>query len=286
MKKLQRRLSTNIPAEPVATPRFPEISSTPSGNGSILPPMTPQIARLYTHVSPVFWPYLWLQLRWIFKRQDKELRTLLISVTRWGQVHIVQVGDHWRAYRKLEARKASWDDPVWKSAIPPNMVGVFLEESKTLLAGNPSAPTNCILPCLRGLRGTSVCTANAPRRPEGSEGRRVGGGSGNRRHLLVSHPVSSRTRQSRDLGPSHRSVPKPLTPPAHPHRPRPPRVPAATAAKAQNPPQKRLSTGLPGSLALALMHDPASRPAPPVRHPRRCRLPQHRHDGPASHRGL
>ncbi|ABI77883.1 hypothetical protein HNE_2902 [Hyphomonas neptunium ATCC 15444] len=92
--------------------------------------MTPQIARLYTHVSPIFWPYLWLQLRWIFKRQDKELRTLLISVTRWGQVHIVQVGDHWRAYRKPEAVKPGWDDPVWQSHISPNLVGVFLEESE------------------------------------------------------------------------------------------------------------------------------------------------------------
>ena len=83
--------------------------------------MTPQIARLYAHVLPVFWPYLWLQLRWIFKRQDRELRTLLISVTKWGQVHIVQVGDHWRAYRKPAAIKPGWDDPVWESAMPLNM---------------------------------------------------------------------------------------------------------------------------------------------------------------------
>ena len=92
--------------------------------------MSPQIARLYTHVSPVFWPYLWLQLRWIFRRQDKELRTLLISVTRWGQVHIIHLGDHWRAYRKPEALKPGWDDPVWQSHVSPNLVGVFLEESK------------------------------------------------------------------------------------------------------------------------------------------------------------
>ncbi|PKP81072.1 MAG: hypothetical protein CVT79_12400 [Alphaproteobacteria bacterium HGW-Alphaproteobacteria-18] len=97
--------------------------------------MTPQIARLYTHVLPVFWPYLWLQLRWIFKRQDKELRTLLISVTKWGQVHIVQVGDHWRAYRKLEAVKPGWDDPIWESHPPP---------------ANPSAPNAGILPCEAG----------------------------------------------------------------------------------------------------------------------------------------
>ena len=86
--------------------------------------MTPQIARLYAHVLPVFWPYLWLQLRWIFKRQDRELRTLLISVTKWGQVHIVQVGDHWRAYRKPAQVKAGWDDPVWENAMPLNMVDV------------------------------------------------------------------------------------------------------------------------------------------------------------------
>ena len=83
--------------------------------------MTPQIARLYEYVLPVFWPYLWLQLRWIFKRQDVELRTLLISITKWGQVHIVQVGDHWRAYRKPEAIKPGWDDPVWQNALPLNM---------------------------------------------------------------------------------------------------------------------------------------------------------------------
>ena len=112
--------------------------------------MTPQIARLYAHVLPVFWPYLWLQLRWIFKRQDVELRTLLISVTKWGQVHIVQVGDSWRAYRKPAAIKPGWDDPVWQSAMPPNMADVFLEESQTLLAPNPSAPNAGILPCEAG----------------------------------------------------------------------------------------------------------------------------------------
>ena len=113
--------------------------------------MSPQIAaRLYAHVLPVFWPYLWLQLRWIFKRQDKELRTLLISVSKWGHVHIIHVGDSWRAYKKPKAVKPSWDDPVWESHISPNLVGVFLEDSKTLLAGTPAAPIADILPRLRG----------------------------------------------------------------------------------------------------------------------------------------
>ena len=94
--------------------------------------MTPQIARLYAYVLPVFWPYLWLQLRWIFKRQDVELRTLLISVTRWGYVSIVYVGDHWRAYKKPAPVKPSWDNPVWESHTAPNMADVFRAQSCAL----------------------------------------------------------------------------------------------------------------------------------------------------------
>ena len=112
--------------------------------------MTPQIARLYAHVLPLFWPYLWLQLRWIFKRQDAELRTLLIAVTKWGYVHIVHVGDHWRAYRKPAAIRASWDDPVWESRIAPNLMGVFREDSKLPPTDETSLSGADILPRLRG----------------------------------------------------------------------------------------------------------------------------------------
>jgi hypothetical protein len=119
--------------------------------------MTPQIARLYDYVLPVFWPYLWLQLRWIFKRQDVELRTLLISVTKWGHVSTVYVGDHWRAYKKPKAIRASWDDPAWESHIAPNMAEVFRVDAETLLAPTPSAPNADILPC--SIRGR--CPAGA-----------------------------------------------------------------------------------------------------------------------------
>ena len=121
--------------------------------------MSPQIAaRLYAHVLPVFWPYLWLQLRWIFKRQDKELRTLLISVSKWGHVHIVQIGDHWRAYRKPAAVKPSWNDPIWESHISPNLVGVFQEDSKPSPTDETSQARTVLLPRLRG------------RCPKGAEG--------------------------------------------------------------------------------------------------------------------
>ena len=156
--------------------------------------MTPQIARLYAHVLPVFWPYLWVQLRWIFKRQDAELRTLLISVTRWGHVHIVYVGGSWRAYRKPAAVRASWDDPVWESHIAPNMAGVFLEESQTLLAPNPSAPNADILPCSSRVRCPAGAQGGAPSadtswpNPQKTAHPREGGGLGVGKHRIRSPP--------------------------------------------------------------------------------------------------
>ncbi|AXE64752.1 hypothetical protein BBF93_11340 [Hyphomonas sp. CACIAM 19H1] len=121
--------------------------------------MSPEIARLYAHVLPVFWPYLWLQLRWIFKRQDGELRTLLISVSKWGHVYIVQAGDHGRAYRKPAAVKPSWDDPVWESHIAPNLADVFQKEVSTLG-----------LPRVRGFEGSEIALRFPPEGPAGAEG--------------------------------------------------------------------------------------------------------------------
>lgn len=113
--------------------------------------MPPKIARLYAHVLPVFWPYLWLQLRWIFRRQDTEKRDFLIAVTRWGHVAIVHVGDHWRAYKKPALSIPEWNDPVWESQIPPNMVGVFLEFSEF----SPTEGTACQNAPIR-LRGSCL----------------------------------------------------------------------------------------------------------------------------------
>ena len=61
------------------------------------------------------------------------LRTLLISVTKWGHVSIVYVVDSWRAYKKPAATRASWDDPAWESHIAPNMAEVFQEEVDALI---------------------------------------------------------------------------------------------------------------------------------------------------------
>ncbi|PKP80736.1 MAG: hypothetical protein CVT79_14060, partial [Alphaproteobacteria bacterium HGW-Alphaproteobacteria-18] len=77
---------------------------------------------------------------------------------RWGQVHIVQVGDHWRAYRKPAPVKAGWDDPVWQSHISPNLIGVFLEDSE-----NP--PTT-----QHPLSGAGLLPRARGRCPAGAEG--------------------------------------------------------------------------------------------------------------------
>ncbi|MFN4184477.1 MAG: hypothetical protein ACK4M6_06795, partial [Hyphomonas sp.] len=57
-------------------------------------------------------------------------RTLLVAVTRWGNLYTVQIGDKVTTYRKPDPVKPSWHDPVWQTANPPNMVGVFLEFSE------------------------------------------------------------------------------------------------------------------------------------------------------------
>ncbi|MBA4226818.1 MAG: hypothetical protein C0456_09315, partial [Hyphomonas sp.] len=77
---------------------------------------------------------------------------------KWGHIHIVQVGDSWRAYKKPKAVKPSWDDPVWESNIAPNLVGVFKEDSKTPPTDETSLSGAVLLPRAR------------VRCPEGAEG--------------------------------------------------------------------------------------------------------------------
>ena len=112
--------------------------------------MSPEHARLYAYVHPLFWGWLWLQLQLFTSWQRESHRTLLIAVTRWGNIYTVQIGDKVTTYRKPELTKASWDDVVWQTSNPPNLVGVFQAESQTLLAANPSAPNADLLPCEAG----------------------------------------------------------------------------------------------------------------------------------------
>jgi len=97
--------------------------------------MSPEHARLYAYVHPLFWGWLWLQLQLVTSWQRETHRPLLVAVTRWGNLYTVQIGDKLTTYRKPEAVKPSWDDPVWESRIPPTLVGVVSEFSE-----NP--PTN------------------------------------------------------------------------------------------------------------------------------------------------
>lgn len=100
--------------------------------------MPEQIARMYAYVSLAFWPWLWLQLLLVRLDQQAHGRNLLLAVTRCGNVFIIGYGDRGDAYRKLEPTKPAWDNPVWQTRNPPNIVGGFLEFSAippTVLSG-------------------------------------------------------------------------------------------------------------------------------------------------------
>ena len=101
--------------------------------------MSPEHARLYAYVHPLFWGWLWLQLQLFTSWQRESHRTLLIAVTRWGSIYTVQIGDKVTTYRKPEPVKPGWDDPIWQTSNPPNLVGVFLENSENPPTDNPES---------------------------------------------------------------------------------------------------------------------------------------------------
>ncbi|MFN4185028.1 MAG: hypothetical protein ACK4M6_09600 [Hyphomonas sp.] len=92
--------------------------------------MSPEHARMYAYVHPLFWGWLWIQLQLFTSWQKESHRPLLVAVTRWGNLYTVQIGDKVTTYQKPDLTKPNWDDPVWQSSIPPNMVGVSLEFSE------------------------------------------------------------------------------------------------------------------------------------------------------------
>lgn len=104
--------------------------SNPPGLGfAHLQIMPEQIARMYAYVHPAFWPWLWVQLLLVRLGQAEHGRNLLLAVTRCGNVFIIGYGDRGDAWRKPGPVRAAWDDPVWQTRNPPNLVGVFLEFS-------------------------------------------------------------------------------------------------------------------------------------------------------------
>lgn len=103
--------------------------------------MPEQIARMYAYVYPAFWPWLWLQLLLVRLGQDEHRRSLVLAVTRCGNIIILCHGDRGDAYRRPDPVRAAWDDPEWESALPVNLAGAVLEFS-----GFPPAPPSCGCP--------------------------------------------------------------------------------------------------------------------------------------------
>ncbi|MFN4184251.1 MAG: hypothetical protein ACK4M6_05645 [Hyphomonas sp.] len=112
--------------------------------------MSPEHARLYAYVHPLFWGWLWIQLQLFTNWQRESHRPLLVAVTRWGNLYTVQIGDKVTTYQKPAPVKPGWDDPVWESALPPNMAGVSLEFSENPPTEEASPVRAGLLPRLRG----------------------------------------------------------------------------------------------------------------------------------------
>lgn len=114
--------------------------------------MPPQLAPFYAHVHPLFWPVLWLNLEWVRQWLERHDVNILVSVTWWGRVRIITVGDHRLAWRRPEPVRPGWDDPVWQSSVPGailaegEMATCVLPQSCAGLISAPGAPAFA-LPC-------------------------------------------------------------------------------------------------------------------------------------------
>lgn len=79
---------------------------------------------LYAHAWPLFWPWLWLQLWRLAAWQRRTGRDLLVTVDRWGNVHVRAVGDakmpgRWRYDAPA---MPAWARPALGSDVPEDVL--------------------------------------------------------------------------------------------------------------------------------------------------------------------
>jgi len=86
----------------------------------------PALAEYFALVHPFFWCVLVWQMRLAAKHLKAAGRTgALIRISWWGGVRIEYLGDpkpNPSAYRPMEPTRKAWDDPIWSSAIPANLL--------------------------------------------------------------------------------------------------------------------------------------------------------------------
>ena len=86
----------------------------------------PALAEYFALVHPFFWWIFVWQMRLAAKHLKAAGRTgALIRISWWGGVRIEYLGDPKpspSAYRPVDPTRKAWDDPIWSSAIPANLL--------------------------------------------------------------------------------------------------------------------------------------------------------------------
>jgi hypothetical protein len=90
----------------------------------------PHFAHLFARVHPLCWPILWWSLNRLFKCYDSSgYEEILFGTTRWGYVYVAFLDDKRHdpsAYRPFATGMARWDDPVWESDAPAELLAIFI----------------------------------------------------------------------------------------------------------------------------------------------------------------
>ena len=86
----------------------------------------PALAQYFAFVHPFFWPVLIWQLgRAVAQVRAAGRQGAMLRVMWWGGVRIEYLGDpkpNPSAYRPAEPTRKAWDDPIWSSAIPADLL--------------------------------------------------------------------------------------------------------------------------------------------------------------------
>jgi hypothetical protein len=93
----------------------------------------PHFAPLFAHVHALCWPILWWSLnrllRWYASSGYEEV---LYGTTPWGYVYIAYLGEKKpdpSACRPYELERPRWDDPVWATRVPAQLLALATTET-------------------------------------------------------------------------------------------------------------------------------------------------------------
>jgi hypothetical protein len=105
----------------------------------------PRHARYYAFVWPLFWPWLWLNLRRLEAWQEETGRTVLLRIDRFGNIDITAMADapNPQRYQYTAPVIPAWDRPSRWSDLPENLVRGLLALAGCFAAS--TIPAYCAL---------------------------------------------------------------------------------------------------------------------------------------------